>query len=814
MKRTALFVNFLLVLVAAHDVGAETIHLGKAEFDLEAGERVSSTFGEEPFIVQFDEVPGAPLQEALLARGVILDRYVGASAYVIRCHPECASWLPDESVVRATTRITREMKLPRLFETRPELVRRTRANLPMNLDLVFFDDVPFERAEKIVREAGTAVGQAGFSFRSSISVETTWQNALELLGRPEIRWIEPSLPEAIPLTINAGERVRADHVREQSEFLGADGSGTRVGIWDWFPDHVHTDMEDRVRWANVIPGQHSHGQLVSGVLAGAGLLDHRAKGIAPGAELYWHTCDRRTVWEDMSSIRSAHGVTITNNSWGIPIGWWSDPGDEIPTWEDNGWAFGYYHELAAGADDLVRSDDLLLVFATGNSREYGFLGPHFHSSEPNPERLRHDVHPPNPDFGSVNGPAVAKNALTVGYTTKDELITLGSMWGPTLDGRVKPDLVAPGLDLLVTDADDGYMLASGSSLSAPVVAGAAALLSDYSRRQHGITPSSLEIKNLLIHSARDLGQSGPDYSYGFGLIDVELAARILRSGSFGETAALLQAAQVSRRRAVGHRADDSSSSPPLFRTDLIDDGQTRSFQFSVRNHSPALRATLAWHDPPGSVLVNDLDLRLVGPDGSIVRPFVLDPSNPSAPASRGRNAVDNVESIVVDDPAPGIWTVIVEGSRVALAPEQFSLIVSAVDGNAPLFLRHEGQCVKHEFFLTKDDGTAVPLTPSTTFTANDPLNVFFAIGIPENADYGDYYGSIGLLGSIRSSEGEILMNSQNQTHQLPAVERVDTVATGLSIPVGLPEGDYFASLSVMVRNGRECTAEYMFTVEH
>jgi len=814
-KITTTMAAVLLTVWALHLSADEgTIRIGSARIQLRETDRVTGARADEPFVVQFREIPDASRRAALRARGVTLANYVGNGAYVVRCSPACVSWLPDDASVRASSRVSREMKYPPVFETDAGLADRIRRKLPLELDVGFYEGVPFERALEILHEAGIESDQRGFGSRGSITVRLRWMKALELLDSPEVRWVEPSLPEPVPMTINAGERVRADQVREQYDFLGADGTGTKVGIWDWFPETAHTDLEDRVTWVDVNPGDHPHGEYVSGIVAGAGILDHRAKGIAPKAELYWHTCDRRTVWADMREMKQEYGITITNNSWGIPAGWWADVFASIPSWENNTWAMGYYHELAAGADELVRDDDLLVVISGGNHRGYGYLGPHYHSGVPNPEVLRGDTHAPNPDYESVMGAVVAKNVLSVGYVSKDEMVAQGSCWGPTADGRIKPDLVAPGIDLFITDENDGYTMASGSSLSSPVASGSAALLTDYWRRRRGTSPTSLELKNLLIHSARDLGNPGPDYVYGFGLIDDELAARIIDAASASTVKSAPVAFGGSRRHAV-RRPEVIPPAPSNAILELgdLDQGQTSSRVFVVGDGSPTLRATLAWYDPPADHLVNDLDLRLVAPNGSIVRPFVLDPSDPAAAASRGRNDVDNVESAVVDHPAAGTWTVVVEGTRVAMAPQRYSLIVSAVAENAPLVIRPEGRCQMFDFFLTKDDESADPITPATRFSTGDPLNVYFSLGFPENADYGDYYGLVSLLATMKNAQGDLITRMRDDTHQVPGIDRIDTVGVAYSIPAGLPAGPYTSTFVIRLRNGRECTASTSFSVE-
>jgi hypothetical protein len=331
----------------------------------------------------------------------------------------------------------------------------------------------------------------------------------------------------------------------------------------------------------------------------------------------------------MERFHDDYGVTIVNNSWNTKPGWWLD----THSWHGDLWAFGYYHERAGAADALVRDTDLLVLFSAGNKRQVSFLGPHTHGDQHgNEDGVSHeDLHPPNPRYRSIAGAAIAKNVLTIGGTTKDDEINLFSSFGPTDDGRVKPDLVAVGLDVLTTAADDGYVAASGTSISSPVVAGVAALLTDFSRRRHGRDPSSSVLKNLLIHSARDLGEPGPDYQSGFGMADAELAARILNAAVFDDAVFRTPRrptrrveATTSKKRpihGVGAKTSPMNGMRSLVIEGVLDHGESSTFVLPVATDRDELRATLVWHDPPGPELVNDLDLRVVAPDGRVIRPL-------------------------------------------------------------------------------------------------------------------------------------------------------------------------------------------------
>ena len=214
-----------------------------------------------------------------------------------------------------------------------------------------------------------------------------------------------------------------------------------------------------------------------------------------------------------------------------------------------------------------------------------------------------------------------------------------------------------------------------------------ALLRDLFREIHGKPLGSVALKNLLIHSARDLDPRGPDPCFGHGVADPGLAARILRAAVLED-----KRPDLARGSLVGALSDlvdpeleHQGTTPRLPVFALIAEGSLNQGE-SLAFHIPVvpareLRATLVWHGPPAGVLVNDIDLRLEAPNGEVVLPWAPDPSRPFEAARQGRNSRDDVEQVRVPIPSVGWWTAIVEGYSVAAGPQAFSLILSVSRGN-------------------------------------------------------------------------------------------------------------------------------------
>jgi subtilisin family serine protease len=267
-------------------------------------------------------------------------------------------------------------------------------------------------------------------------------------------------------------------------------------------------------------------------------------------------------------------------------------------------------------------------------------------------------------------PATAKNTIVVGATNSDDAtIAEFSSLGPVDDGRMRPDLVAPGCerggDRGVTSlrACSGHGVLCGTSMSTPVVAGVAALVSERLRATpRGDVTLPAAMKAILACSSRDLGQDGPDYTFGYGQVDARAAIALVDQGMIIESL-------VSHQETVVH-------------------------EFVVPAERERLRVVLAWDDEPGEPLslrnlVNDLDLRVVDPDGVVHHPYVLNPLWPDQAAARGPNRRDPSEMVEVEGPEEGNWRVEVEGFSVPAGPQTFALAIGCEAPAAPIAVAEE-----------------------------------------------------------------------------------------------------------------------------
>ncbi|MEA2344694.1 MAG: hypothetical protein QOF63_2863 [Thermoanaerobaculia bacterium] len=418
-----------------------------------------------------------------------------------------------------------------------------------------------------------------------------------------------------------------------------------------------------------------HGTIAAAVAAGdtgipfVFVIEDPAEGIAPRAQLIVQdggyiggdNCSQRPGFGcpvNMTPILDQaykQGARIHSNSWGDRQ---STPSFlPAPT--------GNYSAAARDVDAFVYAHpDMLLVFDTGNAA----------ANTP-------------PPASSVPAPGCAKNGIQVGGTRYinlhplDDVVAPFSYIGPTRDGRVKPDLVAASYVLTANSDGDVSTHAclqtrqTGTSWSAPTVAGAAALVRQYytdgfyptgvATPSNAFVPSAALLKATLIAGARSVPN---DWIYGQGLSPAQPAPNFEQGFGFPVLDDALYF--------PGDHARTRIADVPLAQG--LAQNDTATLRLSVRGGTP-LKVALVWTDPAGiprgvsdptPELVNDLDLRVTDDFG---RTRLGDDSlHPGQP-----DRLNNVEVVSIDAPFPGPYTISVTAAHLGSGSRQsYALVVT------------------------------------------------------------------------------------------------------------------------------------------
>ena len=663
-----------------------------------------------PRVVRFDGPVRTEAVAELRAAGAVVAGYVPDDALLAE--------IPDAAMaaVRAVRGVAAVEDYAPAWKISPDLVERARKEPERPVDILVQTFAPEDEnrvaarlaalGATVVRPSGRTAPAARSRSRWGIVAATLPAGAVPALAaEPAVRWVERSLPKRV---CNDNARSAEHMAADTLQTLGLDGAGQIVAVMDTGLDTgdretIHPDFEGRVLEAiaygrpNDWSDPRGHGTHVIGSLLGSGAAsDGRYRGIAPAAGLVMQSVADNSaadlvVYDDLNpQLGDAYGLgaRVHSDSWG-------------------GGYYGVYDISAQTADEFVWDHpDFLVVVAVGNEGVDG-----------NRDGVVDDM--------SVLSPSTAKNVLSVGsaeggrapgsggYSSR----TWKQVWrsdfpvepvasdkissppdghppglaafsgrGPCVDGRVKPDVVTPGTDIVsvrsrvssstgwgLLASNTNYLFRGGTSMSAPFASGAAALVRQWSQRRFGAeSPSAAALKATLCGGARSLapGQYGtgstreipdarPNNAEGHGFVDLESA---LRPGG-GATAAV-------------HDGGAAEA--------LATGGEAR-YAFDVAEPGLPLTVVLAWSDAPGlagtgKALVNDLDLRLAAPGGALFGPGGVTNAEP--------DRLNNVERIDLAAAEAGRWEVVVSARAVPFGPQPWALYLRGAVRTEPV-IAHE-----------------------------------------------------------------------------------------------------------------------------
>lgn len=265
-------------------------------------------------------------------------------------------------------------------------------------------------------------------------------------------------------------------------------------------------------------------------------------------------------------------------------------------------------------------------------------------------------------YDCIESGSVGKNTIIVGatekfpentYTQSSDVVKASySNAGPRDDGAIKPDIAAVGSDIISASyrrrVANHYEQGSGTSYSTPHITGIIGLWQEINRSLFdGADFGAATAKNLLIHTAKEAGNIGPDVWYGWGFADAKAGAELLL---------------------------DKANDKVIFENKSLENNDKHEI-FLESDGTQPLKVSITWIDPPyyrpyndltwqeihnnrTSTLVNDLDLRITNvATGEVFYPWKLDIDNPMNPAIKGDNTVDNVEQVLIDTPKKGTYKV-------------------------------------------------------------------------------------------------------------------------------------------------------------
>ena len=570
--------------------------------------------------IQFFETPNQTIQDRFKNNNLQLLEYIPNRTYLFYFPNTTSINFLKDNGVRAIIPVEFRFKIS------SELNNPPYENWAMDGDnilvtLQFHKNVSSEFVINDLAKKQIAVKQV---YKGSNNIDLSIPNNClnELANLPYVKWVELIVAPSIPDDTRGRSLHRSNRLDTQTG-AGRDYTGLGIGVMVRDDGIVgpHIDFQGRLDNSSASGTGSTHGDGVAGIMAGAGNLNPLMRGMAAGSDVY--VVNYVSNFLDSATLNYINGgtVQITNSSY------------------SNGCNAGYTsitQTVDTQANDILT---LLHVFSAGNSNNnncgYGAGN----------------------QWGNITGGhKQGKNVIATANVFFDGSLVNSSSRGPAHDGRIKPDITANGQNQNSTTENNGYQSFGGTSGAAPGIAGISAqLYQAYSEANGGNLPQSALIKATLLATANDAGNIGPDFKFGWGIVNAFRAGLLIEDGR--------------------HLMDN------------ITQGNSNTHNINIPAGTIQVRFMLYWNDPAASIgsspaLVNDLDLLVTDPSSTVHEPWILD-STPdpillNLPATQGPDHLNNMEEVLIDNPGSGNYEIEVTGFNVPMGPQEYFVVYEII----------------------------------------------------------------------------------------------------------------------------------------
>lgn len=573
-------------------------------------------------MLRFGQLPGTSLKNELSRQGIQLFDYIPGNAFFAELPADMPLENLKKYAVNGVYFPDASLKISTSLQNRQPGADETVA-------VHFAGNLTHADVVQQLQQTGAQIAENPIQPENTLFVQADSAAVRKIASLPFITYVHVQALKDAPLN-NKSRAATGISALADATGRNLQGKGVTVGVGD-AGDPTHLDFTGRLINRNPAPAA-AHGAHTTGTATGGGLLNPRYMGMAPKATVVSDYFSNILV--NATTYMSKYAMVLTNNSYES-----STPGCA---------GTGEYDALSNYTDaQLYNNPALLHVFAVGNDGGKTCT-------------------PYSTGFATVrSGYQSSKNALVVGaYNTNDDLIAGGSSRGPVKDGRLKPEVMAGGILVYSTSINNTYGPINGTSMASPAVTGSLALLYErYRQLNAGANPNAGLIKALACNGADDMGNFGPDYTWGFGKINARTAVEMLEQNQYFAAS--------------------------------VTNGNSNTHTISIPAGLAQLKVMLYWVDPPATplastALVNNLDLTVTGTDAILHRPLILNPipAKVDSTAKEGTDNLNNIEQVVIKNPPAGTVNITVNGTNIPSGPQQYfiayQLIAPAITVTYPI----------------------------------------------------------------------------------------------------------------------------------
>ncbi|MGJ8661857.1 MAG: S8 family serine peptidase, partial [Bacteroidota bacterium] len=571
--------------------------------------------------MQFYSTPNQNVQNDIKLKGVILLGYISNSTYLTFIPKHITNQDLSTFGVRGIMPPSNSMKMTSSLSNGDVDNWAIQGNKTL-LNVLAYENINIETVISNLQSKSITIKESPKG-SNLLTIAINNSDLQTVASLPYIQWVEQISQPGEKEDTRGRSLHRSSNLDTQTG-AGRNYTGDGIGVLVRDDGIVgpHIDFQGRIDNSGANTTGQTHGDGVAGIMAGAGNLDPSMRGMAAGSDVYVSNYTSNFLDGVTTSLINAGTVQITNSSY------------------SDGCNGGYTTGTQTVDQQTKTIPTLLHVFSAGNNGtsncNYGAGG----------------------GWGNITGGhKQGKNVIATANVYFDGSLVNSSSRGPAYDGRIKPDIAANGQNQNSTDENNTYMSFGGTSGAAPGIAGISAQLYEaYGDANAGALPQSALIKAALLNTANDYGNVGPDYKYGWGIVNGLRAAKLIEDNRYLSS--------------------------------TIANGATNNHSITVPSGTKQVRFMVYWSDPaatPGvtTCLVNDLDLTVTTTSSATLLPWILDPTPTAAalntPATNGADHLNNMEQVLINSPAAGTYTININGFNVPMGPQEYFIVYEIIE---------------------------------------------------------------------------------------------------------------------------------------